>query len=57
MKPVTRNFSIPTDVDRDLRRVAYEDQRSMSGILVEGLRLFLAQRNGEEIPEPDRQGI
>ena len=57
MKPIVRNYSIPPDVDQELRRAAFEDERSRTSIVVEGLRMFLARRAGEEIPAtPDRVG-
>ena len=53
-----KSITFPLDLEEQLRRVAFEDHRSQSGILAESFTLFMQRRNGEEpVPEPDPLGI
>ncbi len=49
MQPNSRNtvtvtFSLPPEMARNLRRVATEEQRAVSGLLREAIRLYMEER-------------
>jgi hypothetical protein len=57
---MVKQITFPIDLDDALRKAAYEDRRSQSGILAVAFEEWNNRRTGEvepDQPEPDRLGI